>query len=132
MLAAAWLTAGATTGLLVGAILTAIFAIKAFSAQYREVTAIERQVTDQQQITGQQGQLLEVQSGQLDLQRQQLDEQRGINEAQTGVVRWHVPSCLLAPCEQRWRPGRAPKARSRSRTPARPRKHSTPRPACSP
>lgn len=87
MLAAAWLTAGATTGLFIGAIITAIYAIRAFRAQSREVTAIEQQVTDQQQVTGQQARLLEVQSGQLDLQRQQLDEQRGINEAQTEVLR---------------------------------------------
>jgi len=87
MLAAAWLTAGATTGLLVGAIITAIYAIRAFRAQSREVTAIEQQVTDQQQVTSQQARLLELQGGQLDLQRQQLEEQRGINEAQTQVLK---------------------------------------------
>jgi hypothetical protein len=87
MLAAAWLTAGATTGLLVGAIFTAIYAMRAFRAQSREVAAIEQQVKDQQQVTGQQGQLLELQSGQLGLQRQQLDEQRRINEAQTEILK---------------------------------------------
>jgi hypothetical protein len=44
MLAAAWLTADATTGLLIGAVLTAICAIRAFRAQSREVAAIEQQV----------------------------------------------------------------------------------------
>ena len=66
-----WPPAGTATWplSLIGAVLTAVYAMKAFRAQSREVAAIEKQVTEQQQVTGQQARILEVQSGQLDLQR---------------------------------------------------------------
>lgn len=44
MLAAAWVTAAATVGLLVGAAVTAVFAIRAFGAQSREVSLLQEQV----------------------------------------------------------------------------------------
>jgi hypothetical protein len=76
----------ATAGLLIGAIVTANYAIKAFREQAREVRAIEQQVKDQEALTEQQARLLEIQSGQLDLQRQQFDEQRKVNARQVEVL----------------------------------------------
>lgn len=81
-----WITAIATAGLLVGAIVTAIYAVRAFRKQSQEVSVIEQQVKDQQEVTNQQAKLLEVQSGQLDLQRQQLDDQRHLNAKQSEVL----------------------------------------------
>jgi hypothetical protein len=43
MLAAAWVTAGATVGLLIGAIIAAAFAIKAFGKQAEEVSILREQ-----------------------------------------------------------------------------------------
>jgi hypothetical protein len=86
MLAATWVTAIATGLLAIFAIVTAIFAIKAFGKQSEEVGAIQKQVHDQETLTSQQAELLKVQSGQLELQRQQLDEQRAINAKQIEVL----------------------------------------------
>ena len=86
MLGAAWVTAIATAGLLVGAVVTAIFAVRAFREQAREVKTIEQQARHQQELIGQQGELLRVQSGQMDLQRQQLLEQRAVNEKLAAVA----------------------------------------------
>ena len=61
-----WITAIATVGLLAGAIVTAIYAIRAFRAQSKEVSD--------------QANMLKVQS-------QQLEEQRKINAEQTTVLR---------------------------------------------
>jgi hypothetical protein len=69
------LAAVATAVLAVFAIVTGIYAIRAFRKQSQEVSAIERQVKDQQELTQQQAKLLEIQSGQLDLQRRQFDDQ---------------------------------------------------------
>jgi membrane protein implicated in regulation of membrane protease activity len=64
-----WITAVATVGLLAGAVVTAIYAIRAFRAQSREVSD--------------QAEMLRVQS-------QQLVEQRAINEKQTEVLELQV------------------------------------------
>ena len=80
------ITAIATTVLAVFAILTGIYAIRAFRKQSQEVRAIEQQVTDQRELTRQQGEILKVQSGQLELQRTQLDEQRQVNARQAEVL----------------------------------------------
>src|ERR1035441_4912554 len=76
------ITAIATAVLAVGAIVTAIFAVRAFRKQSQEVGAIERQVADQQELTRQQAELLKVQSGQLEVQRRQLDDQHAAIEDQ--------------------------------------------------
>ena len=65
-----------TWGLFAGAVVTTIFAIKAFRKQSAEVSILERQALDQQELTKQQAELLKVQSAQLDLQRQRLEQQR--------------------------------------------------------
>src|SRR5260221_7742679 len=91
-----------TWGLFAGAIVTAIFAIKAFGKQSEEVSTLDRQARDQQELTRQQGELLKVQSGQLDLQRQQIEEQRAINARQTDVLELQARE-LKASIEQRER-----------------------------
>lgn len=82
-----WISAIATIGLLIGAIITARYAIKAFEKQSDEVRAIERQVQDQEELTRQQAELLKVQSGQLELQHEQLDDQRNANALQAEELR---------------------------------------------
>jgi hypothetical protein len=69
-----------------GAAVTAWYAVRAFSEQHREVTAIEQQVKDAQQLAAQQATLLELQGKQLDTQREQLAEQRELNERQSKVL----------------------------------------------
>jgi hypothetical protein len=86
MLAAAWITAIATGLLAIFAVVTAVFAIKAFGKQSEEVNAIEKQVQDQETLVSQQADVLKVQSGQLELQQQQLHEQRALNAKQTEVL----------------------------------------------
>ena len=76
------LTAIATLGLAVLAVVTAWYARKAFREQSREVAAIEQQVKDEQEVTRQQAELLKVQTGQLEVLRAQFDDQRMINELQ--------------------------------------------------
>jgi len=82
----AMLTAIATVVLAVFAVVTAVYARKAFREQSREVTAIEQQVKDEQEVTRQQGELLKVQTGQLELQRQQLEDQRATSARQAEVL----------------------------------------------
>jgi hypothetical protein len=82
-----WVTAIATVGLLTGAIVTAIYAIKAFREQSREVAAIEQQVKDEQKVTRQQAELLKIQTGQLEVLRAQLAEDRKINQLQAEDLR---------------------------------------------
>src|SRR6266851_5490723 len=89
-----------TWGLFVGAVVTAIFAIKAFGKQSEEVSTLQGQTRDQQELTRQQGELLKVQSDQLDLQRRQLDEQRAVNARQTDVLELQAQE-LKASIEQR-------------------------------
>ncbi len=67
-----WLTAVLTGVLAVGAIVTAVFAFKAFGKQSQEVAD--------------QAALLKIQSDQLDAQRQQLAEQQKINAQQIKVL----------------------------------------------
>jgi hypothetical protein len=81
-----WVTAIATVILALGAIITSIFAIRAFGKQSEELGVLQQQANDQQALTSQQGELLKIQSGQLELQRQQLDNQRKVNEQQAGVL----------------------------------------------
>jgi|SRR5215472_7262012 len=86
MLAAAWLTAGATALLAIFAIVTAWYARQAFGEQSEEVRTLREQAADQQELTRQQAELLKVQSGQLDLQRQQLEDQQQANAKQAEVM----------------------------------------------
>ena len=86
LLVATQVTAVATATLAVFAIVTAIFAIKAFRKQAEEVGILGKQLEDQQALTRQQAELLRVQSSQLDLQSRQFEEQRKVNEKQTGVL----------------------------------------------
>jgi hypothetical protein len=72
--------------LAVGAIVTSIFAIRAFGKQSRELRVLEQQARDQRVLTEQQGTLLKLQSDQLDIQRQQLDDQRKVNARQAKIA----------------------------------------------
>lgn len=65
MLAAAWLTAGATTALALLAAATAWFARKAFLAQSDEVRTLKRQLEDQQALSAKQTPVLELQAQEL-------------------------------------------------------------------
>ena len=69
------ITAIATAVLAAFAIVTAIYAIRAFRKQTEEVRTIQEQARDQQELTRHQAELLKIQSGQLELQRRQLDDQ---------------------------------------------------------
>ena len=82
----ALLTAIGTAVLAVFAVITAVYARKAFREQSREVAAIEQQVKDGQEVTRQQAELLKIQSGQLELQREQLKDQRTASAAQAEVL----------------------------------------------
>ena len=62
----AWITAIATVGLLAGAIVTAVYAIRAFRAQAKEIS-------DQAGLLG-------IQSSRLELQERQFEDQRKINQ----------------------------------------------------
>lgn len=81
------ITAVANIVLAAGAIVTSIFAIRAFRAQRREVQAIEQQVKDQEDLSQQQADLLRIQSEQLDVQRTQLKFQRDLNTEQAEVFK---------------------------------------------
>lgn len=81
------LTAAATAVLAAFAIVTAVYARKAFVKQSQEVAEIERQVADQQELTRQQGTLIEIQTGQLEALRGQLEEQQKASAAQAEVLR---------------------------------------------
>jgi hypothetical protein len=61
-----WITGLATVGLLIGAIITARYAIKAFRAQAQEISD--------------QADMLQIQSDRLELQERQLEDQRKINQ----------------------------------------------------
>jgi hypothetical protein len=78
----ALLTAAGTLVLAAFAIVTALYARKAFLKQSQEVAAIERQVSDAQELARQQAELLKVQSGQMELQREQLAAQTVANDIQ--------------------------------------------------
>jgi hypothetical protein len=67
-----WLTAIFTGVLAIGAIVTAIFAIRAFRKQSAELGVLQQQAKDQ--------------SEQLGIQRQQADDQRKVGEKQTTVL----------------------------------------------
>lgn len=82
----ALLTAIGTVVLAAFAVVTAVYARKAFREQSREVAAIEQQVKDEQEVTRQQAELLKVQTGQLELQRQQLEDQRAASARQAEVL----------------------------------------------
>lgn len=83
---ATWTLAGVTAILAIGAIVTAVYAIKAFIQQTEEVGLLQQGATDQQELTRQQAELLKVQSGQLEVQQQQLEEQRHLNARQAEVM----------------------------------------------
>lgn len=83
----ALLAAAGTIVLAVFAIVTAVYARKAFLKQSQEVAAIERQVADGRELTQQQAKLIEIQMGQLEALRGQLDEQRKASGAQADVLR---------------------------------------------
>lgn len=82
----ALLTAIGTLVLAMFAVVTALYARKAFREQSREVAAIEQQVKDEQEVTRQQAELLEVQTEQLGVFRAQLEDQRSVSARQTEVL----------------------------------------------
>jgi len=61
-----WITAIATAGLLIGAIITAVYAIKAFGTQ-------SEQLTDQRELNAKQTEVLELQAAEL---RESIDERK--------------------------------------------------------
>jgi hypothetical protein len=71
MLAAAWVTAIATVGLLLGAIVTARYAIKTFTTQTNQLNLLELQRRDEQALTQQQIAVLDLQAQQM---RRSLEE----------------------------------------------------------
>jgi hypothetical protein len=79
MLAAAWMTAGATVLLAAFAVVTAWYARKAFREQSQELSALQRQAEGT-------AMMIEIQSGQLDAQRQQLEAQKQVSERQATVL----------------------------------------------
>src|SRR5215471_16488435 len=91
-----------TWGLFAGAVITAIFAIKAFGKQSEEVKTLDKHARDLQEVTRQQGELLKIQSGQLDLQRQLAEDQRAVSARQTDVLELQAHE-LKAPIDQRER-----------------------------
>jgi hypothetical protein len=101
-LGASQILAAATVVLGIGAVITAVFAIKAFGKQATEVTALEQQGMDQQRLINQQADMLKVQADQLEVQQQGLEEQRAINVRQTDVLELQVKE-LRASLEQRER-----------------------------
>jgi hypothetical protein len=82
----ALLTAIGTVVLAAFAVVTAVYARKAFREESREVAAIEQQVKDEQEVTRQQAELLKVQTGQLEVLRDQLQDQREASAAQAEVL----------------------------------------------
>jgi hypothetical protein len=102
LLFATQLTGVATAVLAVFAIVTGIYAIRAFRKQSQEVSAIEQQVKDQRELTRQQGEILRVQSDHLELQRQQLDEQHQAHEREAVVFGLQTKE-ISASLEQRER-----------------------------
>jgi hypothetical protein len=65
MLSAAWVTAFATVGLLLGAIVTAWYAVKTFTAQAGQLKILELQRRDEQALTRQQIAILDLQAQQI-------------------------------------------------------------------
>jgi type II secretory pathway pseudopilin PulG len=84
-----WLTALATAGLLIGAIVTAIFAIKAFRKQAKEVELLQEQLTDQQTFN-------RKQSGVLDLQAKELRASLNARNEAATQWRWEYASTVVA------------------------------------
>ena len=80
------LSAVATVVLAVFAVVTAVYARKAFIKQSQEVAAIERQVADGQELTRQQAELLKVQTEHLELLRGQVEDQRAATARQGEVL----------------------------------------------
>lgn len=68
-----WIGALATFGLFAGAIITAVFAVKAFSKQSEEVGLLQQQLNDQQKLSSRQVDVLELQAKEL---QDSLDERR--------------------------------------------------------
>jgi hypothetical protein len=90
---ATWVLAMATVVLAGGAIVTAVFAIRAFGKQSDELGVLQQQASDQAEELAIQrrqaettSEMLRVQSGQLASQQQQFDAQKDINEKQTTVL----------------------------------------------
>lgn len=85
----AWVGAVATVGLLIGAIVTAIFAIKAFHKQSKEVDLLQRQLADQQMFN-------RKQSGVLDLQAEELKASLDARNQAAAQWRWEYASTIVA------------------------------------
>lgn len=81
-----WIGAIATVVLAVGAIITSVFAIRAFRKQGEELVVIKAQAKDQQALIEQQAEMIQVQSGQLEIQRRQFDDQQRANASQAAVL----------------------------------------------
>jgi hypothetical protein len=79
------LTTIATAILAVFAVITALYARKAFRKQSEETAAVVRQAADGQKLIDQQAKLIDVQTGQLEVLRAQLEDQRKAAAAQAVV-----------------------------------------------
>ncbi len=90
LLAATWTGAGATVGLLLGAVITSIFAIKAFVKQSQEVGLLQQELADQREANRQQAEVFRLQARELQeslAERQQDREQKRRDQA-TRVFTW--------------------------------------------
>jgi hypothetical protein len=76
-IAPAWIGALGTAGLLMGAILTVVFAVKAFNKQSKEVELIQEQLTDQRKVNQKQASVLDLQAADL---RESLEERKRESE----------------------------------------------------
>jgi hypothetical protein len=95
------LTAAATAVLAVFAIVTAVYARKAFRKQSQEVAAIERQVTDGQETARLQAEHLEVLRAQLEDQREAAAVQAGVLKLQADELRAAADARALQSLERR-------------------------------
>jgi hypothetical protein len=77
LLAATWTGAGATVGLFLGAVITSIFAIKAFGKQSQEVGVLQQELADQREANRMQAEVLRLQAREL---RESLDERQQARE----------------------------------------------------
>jgi hypothetical protein len=90
LLAATWTSAGATVGLFFGAVLTSIFAIKAFGKQSQEVGLLQQELADQRETNRQQAEVLRLQARELreSLDERQQDRKQKHRDQATRVFTW--------------------------------------------
>lgn len=90
LLVATWTGAAATVGLLLGAVITSIFAIKAFDKQSQEVGLLQQELADQREANRQQAEVLKLQARDLreSLDERQQDREQKRRDQATRVFTW--------------------------------------------